>query len=533
MLAWLVVGVAVWQTATLFPSLDLDLTRQYLVLAALAGTCELVAAPLANGRLSTGFAVVLAARLIYGPAPAVWIWALATLAGQGIANRGNPLRTTIFNAAQAILAAVAAARLLPGTGGLLRQSLVFTLGYYLAGAILLAVFSPPRRSRVRSSLGGALSWDLFTYLVTWPFGLGMAMIYRASGLSGVVLLFLPLLAASMVLRRLVGASGAAHELAVWHDLSARSAAAWEPAKAFRLVLAAAARLVPCQSAVLFLWSEAENCFTAQASVSGSKSGLSGVKLFREQALPALLSRERRPVLVNDSRIELAGDAGPAQFWRSLALFPLLVGDDLAGILVLGEKKPGAFTVKHQESILPAVALATRMAAAALLERRLREVSVIDAVTGLYNRRYFVLRTYEEGERANRFGTEFAVAVLALDSLAEVGEHFGHGGAENLLVAVADLLARAVRPVDLAARYGERELAVLMPETGLKEAGELVENLVQTFRAREFPLEGGSSVQPAFRAAWGVYPRQAEDVAALFRRVDHLLARSGDHGAGGP
>lgn len=99
-LAWLMVGVAIWQMVTLFPYLNLDLTRDYLTLAALAFFSELTVDIFPAGRLSTGFAVLLAAQLVYGAAPAVWIWTLATLMGQGTANRGNSLRTTIFNAAQ-------------------------------------------------------------------------------------------------------------------------------------------------------------------------------------------------------------------------------------------------------------------------------------------------------------------------------------------------------------------------------------------------------------------------------------------------
>ena len=543
-LAWLVVGVAIWETATLFPFLNLDLTRDYLVLFALAGLSELVAAPLPFGRLSTGFAIVLAAQLVYGPAPAVWIWALATLAGQGIANRGNPLRTTIFNAAQFTLAAVVAARVstlpflitsafVPRAAG---QSLVFTVAYYLASLLLLGVFYlPPGRSRTSSYLRDALGWDLFTYLITWPFGLAMAVLYKSTGLAGLVLLFVPLWAVGWALRRFVRASLADRELTVLYEMAGRLSSVWEPAKAFRLVLAAAGKLVPFHSAMLFLWSEAEKCFRVEAVRSRNKGNLAGVKLFREQALPALMAKELKPVLIHDSRQEasLAREAGPAQFWRSLALFPLPIEGELAGILVLGDKKAGAFTEKHQESLTLTVTLATRIAAAVLLGRRLQEASATDTVTGLYNRRYFVLRTGEEGERSRRFGTEFAILLLALDTLAEVAERFGQGGAESLLVEAADLLARTVRPVDLAARYGDREVAVLMPEAGLKEAAWLAENLVQTFRTHEFPIGERTIVQLGFRVAWAVFPRQAQDVAGLFQRVELRLSQATEAGPAAP
>lgn len=198
-LAWLMVGAAIWQMVTLSPYLNLDLTWDYLTLAALAFFSETTVDILPAGRLSTGFAVLLAAQLAYGVAPAVWIWTLATLMGQGTANRGNSLRTTIFNAAQYTLAAEAAGQtatlvghhlpagfLFYGTG----QSLVFTAVYYLIGLLLLAVFHlQGSRPRTALRLGNVMGRDLLTYLVTVPFGLAMAILYKGIGLVGPLLLF--------------------------------------------------------------------------------------------------------------------------------------------------------------------------------------------------------------------------------------------------------------------------------------------------------------------------------------------------------
>lgn len=542
LLAWLVVMVAIWQTAALFPLLNLDLTRQYLLLAALASLTELTAVGLTSGRLSMGFAVVLATQLVYGPAPAVWVWALATLVGQGIANRGNPLRTTVFDAARYTLAAIAAVRasalLVPHLTNVtfspmaVGQSIFFTAAYFLTGLILSALFSRPR-GHVGSSprLRAAWGWDLFTYLITWPFGLAMALMDKAFGLAGLSLLFVPLLAIGLVLRFLVPANVAQREMGVLNKMAGRLSSVRESAEAFRLVLATAGELVPLHSAVLFLWSETNNCFRVEAVRSPSADTVSGMKLFREDILPALLAKELKPVLIADTRKEpsLVKEAGPAQCWRSLALFPLLVEDGLAGIMVLGDKSPGAFLENHLESLALPVALAGRVAAGVCLERRLARDCASDAVTGLYNRHFFSLRAAEEGERSRRFGTEFAIILLALDSLTGVAEKFGQAAAQGLLVAVTELMVRTLRPVDLAGRYDSHELAVLMPETGSDQVVAAVEGLLDTLRSYEFPVGEHAVVQLGCRVAWAVFPLHARDVAGLFKRLEVRLSQAAQDG----
>jgi len=97
---WLVIGLGVWLLYYTLPLLDLDLGRELLIMVAFGVLAEWLAVVFPQGQLSGGFAVILSTYLIFGPVPAAWVNALATVLGQGVANRGNPLRTTLFNAAQ-------------------------------------------------------------------------------------------------------------------------------------------------------------------------------------------------------------------------------------------------------------------------------------------------------------------------------------------------------------------------------------------------------------------------------------------------
>jgi len=113
----MVVGLGFWLFAHTFPLLDLDHGRELLLLVGLAVLAEWLAVLLPQGQLSGGFAIIFATFLVYGPVAAVWVSGLASLVGQGVVNRGNPLRTTLFNAAQYVLALLGANLLYQLAGG--------------------------------------------------------------------------------------------------------------------------------------------------------------------------------------------------------------------------------------------------------------------------------------------------------------------------------------------------------------------------------------------------------------------------------
>lgn len=109
---------------------------------------------------------------------------------------------------------------------------------------------------------------------------------------------------------------------------------------------------------------------------------------------------------------------------------------------------------------------------ASLEKQARE----DALTGLYNRRYFDACFEREFERAHRYDTPLAVMICDIDNFKQINDAFSHQIGDDVLVSVAKLLQLQVRQTDTVARYGGEEFVLLMPQTALPEAVKLCERL---------------------------------------------------------
>lgn len=155
------------------------------------------------------------------------------------------------------------------------------------------------------------------------------------------------------------------------------------------------------------------------------------------------------------------------------------------------------------------------------ERELRELSQIDPLTGVANRRFFFQRANEEFERARRFGRALSLVMLDIDHFKVVNDRWGHAAGDRVLRALCENCAQLLRKVDLLARVGGEEFAVLLPDTDLEGAWQLAERLRLGAAARSVP-EGSETIR--FTVSAGVATLLPADSALdeVLRRADRAL-----------
>jgi diguanylate cyclase (GGDEF)-like protein len=118
---------------------------------------------------------------------------------------------------------------------------------------------------------------------------------------------------------------------------------------------------------------------------------------------------------------------------------------------------------------------------------LQRLSSVDALTGIANRRAFDEALTQEWRRMLRHGTALSLLLIDVDYFKRFNDTYGHVAGDGCLRAVAQAVAsRARRAGEIAARYGGEEFAVLLPHSGIAEAGKLAELVCTTVRACEIP-----------------------------------------------
>ena len=174
-------------------------------------------------------------------------------------------------------------------------------------------------------------------------------------------------------------------------------------------------------------------------------------------------------------------------------------------------------------------LATSCAPAIRNARRFREarhLADLDALTGLHNRRYFHETLARECARAERYERRLALIIVDVDDFKAINDRVGHLGGDSVLAGVAERVRSVVRSADVPCRIGGDEFAVVLPESGLRDAEQL-------YRRIQFAV-ASRAIAPADRvhvSAGIAELMPADDPVSFFQRADEALYRAKKAGKG--
>jgi diguanylate cyclase (GGDEF)-like protein len=113
---------------------------------------------------------------------------------------------------------------------------------------------------------------------------------------------------------------------------------------------------------------------------------------------------------------------------------------------------------------------------AVLEKNLKEMSYIDALTGVYNRRTFERRLEEEFARHNRSNAPLSLITLDIDKFKNINDTYGHPFGDKVLQKVSEVCTEHLRTEDFFARYGGEEFICLLVNQDADQAKNVAERL---------------------------------------------------------
>ena len=119
-----------------------------------------------------------------------------------------------------------------------------------------------------------------------------------------------------------------------------------------------------------------------------------------------------------------------------------------------------------------------------------EMAVVDALTGLNNRRYFDMHLSTLLDQSAQEGKPLSLLVLDIDFFKKINDTYGHDAGDEILRALAGRMRRAVRSVDLVCRLGGEEFVIVMPETAIDVASRVAERVRRAVEAEPFNVKEG-------------------------------------------
>lgn len=145
-----------------------------------------------------------------------------------------------------------------------------------------------------------------------------------------------------------------------------------------------------------------------------------------------------------------------------------------------------------------------------------KLSVLDPLTGLYNRRFADQRLAEEVARSQRHGHPLSVMVMDLNRFKQINDQFGHIAGDTVLKCFAERLKKAVRYSDLPVRSGGDEFLVILTDCRVDQ----VQSLLARLQGIEVELKD-RKIPVKFAAGWTGY-QESDTVEDMIQRADQAL-----------
>ncbi|MCB5183943.1 GGDEF domain-containing protein [Methylobacillus gramineus] len=205
--------------------------------------------------------------------------------------------------------------------------------------------------------------------------------------------------------------------------------------------------------------------------------------------------------------------------------PIVAQGNVLGILHLENHHGNEMTeVQRRLAINLASQIALAMASMRLRET-LRNLSVRDPLTGLFNRRYMEESLQRELVTAQRKNRPLGIVILDIDHFKTFNDTFGHDAGDFLLREVGALLTAHSRASDIACRFGGEEFVLIYPET----APEVVEQRTEQIRQAIFALQlqhfGRALGQVSASFGLAFFPQHGSSGDELLRLADKALYRA--------
>jgi len=287
---------------------------------------------------------------------------------------------------------------------------------------------------------------------------------------------------------------------------------------------------------LLLLDEERSELYFEISVGQAAKQLKQVRMKLGEGIAGWVAQNGKPLITEDAytdpRFAAWVDAQTGFRTRSVACVPLMSKGKVLGVIELlnvDQKTRSERQIELLQALADFVAIAIENAK---FVARIKELTIVDDLTGLYNSRHLYTLLETEIARSVRYASPFSLIFMDLDYFKLVNDTHGHLVGSRLLREVGQLLKFHLRTVDWGLRYGGDEFILILPRGGKEEGLLVCRRLRQTLNDAVFFEHENLNIK--ITASWGIatYPDDAQDKEALIKLADqsmYLVKREGRNG----
>ncbi len=297
-----------------------------------------------------------------------------------------------------------------------------------------------------------------------------------------------------------------------------------------IILHKAIELVKAEKGSLML--PEDNSLVIKASEGVNKWLLQDVVVRKGEGVAGKVFKDGRPFFVKNLNEITLLDFKPKSRYKtdSFISVPLTFGSETIGVLNIVDKRTGeGFTEQdfHLVNCFSSYSsYALKISTDYLLTEQMKEQSINDSLTGLFNREHFLKRLQEEIHRSEHYGNIFSFAIIDIDDFRLFNETEGRFAGDIVLREIADIVRKYIRGYDILSRFGGEKLGIVMPHTDKNKAYVIAERIRNNAKASlmgrwtKFP-------RPGVTVSIGIssFPHGGNNIDELTESVDTALYKA--------
>lgn len=295
---------------------------------------------------------------------------------------------------------------------------------------------------------------------------------------------------------------------------------------YRTILDKSAELVSADSGSLMILDSESNLLQIKAARGLEPALYRSVKVRVGEGISGVIASRGIPLVVKNIEEEVPERKNRQRYrTKSFMSVPLKLDSRVIGVLNISDKHAdGVFSEEDLHLILSVAnfaSIALERGAYYSMTEELKMISMTDPLTGLFNRRYFRERLYEEVERVKRHNECFSTFIIDIDNFKSFNDTYGHQAGDEILKGVSRAIRDAVRSMDVVARYGGEEFAVLLPHTNKQDSFVIAERIrkdVEGYRPKSVVFKEW----PTISLGLAEYPYDASTIDELIDKADRAM-----------
>jgi len=263
-------------------------------------------------------------------------------------------------------------------------------------------------------------------------------------------------------------------------------------------------------------------------VGEASDKLKDVRMKMGEGIAGWVAQNGKPLITEnayqDARFAKWVDQKTGFETQSIICLPLISKGHTLGVIELLNTARGHISDPDLEFLIALADFAAIAVENARFVKRIKDLSIVDDVTGLYNSRHLHTLLETEISRAVRYSTSFSVVFLDLDHFKLVNDNYGHLVGSRLLREIGQVLKYNLRTVDWATRYGGDEFVLILPRSGKRESLLVGQRLRRALNDAVFLKHEGLNIRITASFGIATFPDDAHSKEDVIRMADQAMYR---------